>query len=124
MMYWIIKENLHDKEFIEKRTKGFEDLKKTVEKYADAEKITGVPTEKVKEMARKYAAAKNAVIIYCLGITELTTGTDNVGRLGTLDALRNIGRPGVVSTRFVARTTCRCLRHGCLPECLLGVPEV
>ena len=37
MMYWIIKEGLEDKEFIKKRTKGFEDLKKTVEKYADVE---------------------------------------------------------------------------------------
>ncbi|HNI41411.1 MAG: formate dehydrogenase subunit alpha [Methanoregulaceae archaeon] len=96
MMYWIIKENLHDKEFIEKRTKGFEDLKKTVENYADVEKITGVPVETVKDMARKYAAAKNGVIIYCLGITELTTGTDNVRSLGNLSMLcGNIGRPGV-----------------------------
>jgi formate dehydrogenase major subunit len=96
MMYWIIKEGLEDKEFIKNRTKGFEDLKKTVENYADVEKITGVPTEKVKEIARKYAAAKNAVIIYCLGITELTTGTDNVRSLGNLSMLcGNIGRPGV-----------------------------
>jgi formate dehydrogenase major subunit len=96
MMYWIIKEGLEDKEFIEKRTKGFEDLKKTVENYADAEKITGVPTEKVKEIARQYAKAKNAVIIYCLGITELTTGTDNVRSMGNLSMLTgNIGRPGV-----------------------------
>ena len=96
MMYWIIKEGLQDTEFIKTRTKGFEDLKKTVENYADVEKITGVPTERVKEIARKYAAAKNAVIIYCLGITELTTGTDNVRSLGNLSMLcGNIGRPGV-----------------------------
>ena len=96
MMYWIIKEGLEDKEFIAKRTKGFEDLKKTVEKYADVESIHGVPVEKVKDFARKYAKAKNAVIIYCLGITELTTGTDNVRSMGNLSMLTgNIGRPGV-----------------------------
>jgi formate dehydrogenase major subunit len=96
MMYWIIKEGLEDKEFIAKRTKGFEDLKKTVEKYADAESIHGVPVEKVKDFARRYAQAKNAVIIYCLGITELTTGTDNVRSMGNLSMLTgNIGRPGV-----------------------------
>jgi len=71
-------------------------LKKTVEKYAEAEHITGVPTEKVKELARTYAKAKNAVIVYCLGITELTTGTDNVRSMGNLSMLcGNIGRPGV-----------------------------
>jgi len=96
MMYWIIKEGLEDKEFIEKRTKGFEDLKKNVEKYADAESIHGVPVDRVKDFARKYAKAKNAVIIYCLGITELTTGTDNVRSMGNLSMLTgNIGRPGV-----------------------------
>jgi len=71
--------------------------------------ITGVPTEKVKEFAREYANAKSAVIIYCLGITELTTGTDNVRfrwatfrcSPGTSDARA----PG--STRSAARTTCR-----------------
>ncbi|MDD4253253.1 MAG: formate dehydrogenase subunit alpha, partial [Methanoculleus horonobensis] len=95
IMYWIIQENLHDKEFIEKRTTGFEDLKKTVENYADVESITGVPTERVKEIARIYAGAKNAVIIYCLGITELSTGTDNVRSLGNLSMLTgNVGRPG------------------------------
>ena len=96
MMYWIIREGKHDKEFIEKRTKGFDDLKKMADKYADATAIHGVPQETVKEIALRYAAAKNAVIIYCLGITELTTGTDNVRSLGNLSMLcGNIGRPGV-----------------------------
>ncbi len=96
MMYYIIKEGLEDKEFIAERTKGFDDLKKTVEKYADATNIHGVPQETVKEFARQYATAKNAVIIYCLGITELTTGTDNVRSMGNLSLVTgNIGRPGV-----------------------------
>ncbi len=96
MMYWIIKENLHDTEFIKNRTKGFEELKVTVQKYADVTEVTGVPPERVKELAIQYASAKNAVIIYCLGITELTTGTDNVRSLGNLAMLcGNIGRPGV-----------------------------
>ncbi|MDD3135144.1 MAG: formate dehydrogenase subunit alpha [Methanoregula sp.] len=96
MMYWIIKEGLQNTAFINERTKGFEDLKKTVEKYADCEEIHGVKLETVKEFARQYAKAKNAVIIYCLGITELTTGTDNVRSMGNLALLTgNVGRPGV-----------------------------
>jgi formate dehydrogenase major subunit len=96
MMYWIIKEGLESKDFIAERTKGFDDLKKTVENYADVEEIHGVPVETVKEIARDYARAKNAVIIYCLGITELTTGTDNVRSMGNLALITgNVGRPGV-----------------------------
>ena len=95
MMYWIIKEGKHDKEFINKRTKGFKDLEKTIRNYADVEFITGVPTEKLREVATGYAEAKNAAIIYCLGVTELTTGTDNVQSLANLSMLcGNIGRPG------------------------------
>ena len=45
MMYWIIKESKQDKAFIEKRTEHFDDLKKTVENYADCESIHGVPLE-------------------------------------------------------------------------------
>ncbi|MFA4860709.1 formate dehydrogenase subunit alpha [Methanoregula sp.] len=96
MMYWIIHDDLQDKAFIADRTKGFDDLKKTVEKYANVEDITGVPTDIVRAFARQYASAKNAVIIYCLGITELTTGTDNVRSMGNLALLTgNVGRPGV-----------------------------
>ena len=96
MMYWIIKEGKQDQKFIDDRVNGFEDLKKTVENYADAEDIHGVPLEKVKEIAFRYADAKNAVIIYCLGITELTTGTDNVRSMGNLAMLTgNVGREGV-----------------------------
>jgi formate dehydrogenase major subunit len=96
MMYWIIKEGKQDTAFIEKRTKGYEDLLKTVQNYADAEAIHGVPLETVKKIAFEYADAKNATIIYCLGITEQTTGTDNVRSLGNLAMLcGNVGREGV-----------------------------
>ena len=44
MVYWIIKEGLENEEFIRARTTGFEDLKKSLEKYADVEYITGTPT--------------------------------------------------------------------------------
>jgi len=96
MMYHIIKEGKEDKEFIETRTKGFQELKTTVTKYADVEDITGVPTEAVKEVALLYAEANNAAIVYCLGVTESRTGTDNVRSLGNLALLTgNVGRPGV-----------------------------
>lgn len=95
MMYWIIKEGKEDREFVKNRTKGFEELKATVEKYAEVEHITGVPTEVVKDIALKFADAKNGSIVYCLGVTETSTGTDNVRSLGNLALLTgNVGRPG------------------------------
>lgn len=96
ILYWIIKEGKEDKELIKNRTKGFEELKKTVEKYVEVEHITGVPTEVVKEVAFKFADAKNGAIVYCLGVAESSASTDNLRSLGSLALLTgNVGRPGV-----------------------------
>ena len=95
MMYWILEEGREDKEFIRHRTKGIEELRETVQKYADVEAITGVATELVREVAMKYASADDAMIVYGLGITESSTGTNNVRTLANLAMLTgNIGRPG------------------------------
>ena len=95
MMYWIIKEGKEDKEFIAERTKGFEELKATVENYADVQDITYVPPELVKEIAMAYADADATALIYSMGITQHTTGTDNVLSTSNIAMLTgNIGRPG------------------------------
>lgn len=82
----IISEDLHDKKFIQDRTEGFEDLKNLVKDYTPehVEKITSIPKEKLIEIARIYAKAKKAMIVYSMGITQHTTGVDNVKSLANL----------------------------------------
>ena len=89
MMNVIISENLYAKEYVESRTEGFEDMKKVVEKYtpAYAEKITGVPAEDIKTAARIYAQAGKASLLYTMGITQHTTGVDNVKSCANLAML-------------------------------------
>ena len=97
MMNIIIKENLHNREFIEKRTTGFSQLQKTVARYdlGSVEKITGVPALQIQQAARQFAGAKASAIIYCQGITEHTFGHDNVVNLANLGLIcGQIGRPG------------------------------
>jgi len=97
MIHVIIKENLYDKEYVETRTTGFEELKKTVEKYTPeyVEKITGIPENQIIEAARLYANAKAASIVYAMGITQHITGTDNVKSLANLAMLcGNVGIEG------------------------------
>jgi len=62
MMNVIIKENLHDRQFLEKWTVGFGELQKLVEEYTPehVEKITWVPAAKIKEAAIMYASEKPA----------------------------------------------------------------
>ncbi len=95
MMNVIISENLHDKAFIKNRTENFEQVAEAVKEFTPekAERITTVPAEKIRQAARVYAKAKTANIIFSMGITQHTTGTDNVLSLANLAMLTgNIGK--------------------------------
>jgi len=96
MMNVIIGEGLEDKEFIAGRTEGFEELKAAVAEYTPerVETITGIPAEALRQAARMYAEAGRAAIVYAMGITQHTTGTDNVLSCANLAMLTgNVGRP-------------------------------
>jgi formate dehydrogenase alpha subunit len=97
MMHVIIQENLHAKEYVESRTVGFEEVKKVVEKFTPefVEEISGIPARQIVEAARLYAGAERGSILYCMGITQHTTGTDNVKSLANLAMLcGNLGIEG------------------------------
>ena len=97
MMHVIIKENLFDAAYVENRTEAFDELKETVEKYSPdyVESITGIPADRLESAARLYAGAKPASILYCMGITQHTSGTDNVKSLANLAMLcGNVGVEG------------------------------
>ena len=65
MLHTIITEGLFEKEFVNNWTVGFDKLTERIEQYppAEVEKITGVPAEKIKEIARMYATIKPACIL-------------------------------------------------------------
>jgi len=97
IMNVIISEGLYDKAYVETRTEGFEAMKKVVEKYTPkyAAKITSVPAEDIKKAARMYAKAKSASIFFSMGITQHTTGVDNVKSCANLAMLcGNVGVEG------------------------------
>ncbi len=97
LMHVIIAENLQAQEYIQNRTVGFDALKAVVEKYTPdhVEGITGIPARELIEAARLYASAERASILYCMGITQHTTGTDNVKSLANLAMLcGNVGIAG------------------------------
>lgn len=97
LMHVIIAENLYDKTFVENRTQDFEALKSMVEKFTPdmVAQITGISAQQIIDAARLYANAKAGAILYCMGITQHTTGTDNVKSLANLAMLcGNLGIPG------------------------------
>lgn len=97
MMNVILAEGLADEEFMRERTEGFEEFRKVVEEYTPerAAEICGVGAEEIKRAARTFAAAESAAIVYCMGITQHTTGVDNVLSLANLAMLTgNLGKEG------------------------------
>ncbi len=124
----IINENLWNKDFVANRTEDFEALKEAVAKYTPeyVEGITGVPAEKIKEVARAYAGAERATILYTMGVTQHTVGTHNVWSVANLAMLcGQIGREstGVNPLRGQNNVQGAC-DMGALPNVLTGYQSV
>jgi len=95
MMNVIIAEGLLDEQFVKERTEDFDALAGAVKDCTPekAEEITTIPAQKIRQAARTYAKASSASIIYSMGITQHTTGTDNVLSLANLAMLTgNVGK--------------------------------
>ncbi len=97
MMNVIVEESLWDEAFVRERVEGFDELCDLVSQYPPerAETITGVPAEDIIRAARAYANADASSIVYCMGVTQHTCGTETVRNLANLAMLTGqIGRPG------------------------------
>jgi len=95
LMNVILSEGLHDEAFVADRTENFDAFREIVDAYPPgrASEISGVSTDNIRMAARMYAAASAAAIIYSMGITQHTHGTDNVLSLANLAMLTgNVGK--------------------------------
>ncbi|PKM79495.1 MAG: formate dehydrogenase subunit alpha, partial [Firmicutes bacterium HGW-Firmicutes-13] len=128
MMNVILSGGLHDQEFIDSRCEGFEEFKASIEKYTPeyASEITGIPAALIQDAARIYANAETACIIYSMGITQHTTGVDNVLCTANLAMLTgNIGKKscGVLPLRGQNNVQGSC-DMGALPNVYPGYQSV
>lgn len=97
MLNVIINEGIYDKDFVEKWTVGFEELKKHVELFtpAWAAEITNVPADNIIEAARVYALNKPAVLEWGLGLEQNSNSLQTVRAVSLLRAITgNIDVPG------------------------------
>jgi len=97
MMKIVVDEGLMDSAFIDERCENYDFFKDSLKNYplSLVESVTGVPGEKVVEAARMYATSKPSTILYTMGITQHSHGTDNVMAVANLAMLTgNIGKPG------------------------------
>ena len=97
MVNVLIERGLIDRDFIEQRTEGFEELRRMVEDYTPERvaEICGIDARDLVAAAEMYGRADRAPILYCLGVTEHSTGTAGVAGLSNIAMVcGKIGRPG------------------------------
>ena len=90
----IVDEGLYDAAFVEARTADFAAFRASLAAFDldSVSAITGVPKESIAAAARAYATNKPASIIYAMGITQHSHGTDNVLAVANLALLTgNLG---------------------------------
>jgi formate dehydrogenase alpha subunit len=95
IMHVILKSGWQDQAFIDERTEEFESFKKVVAEFTPemASEICGVSPEDIRRIAECYATADKASLVYCMGITQHTTGVDNVKTLANLAMMTgNLGK--------------------------------
>jgi len=85
----IINENLQNQPYIDERTTGFAELKECVAKYTPeyVYELTGIPPQDLVAAARLFATSGPGAILYAMGITQHTTGVNNVKSLASLSML-------------------------------------
>ncbi len=95
MLHVIIENGWHAEKFIAENCENFEAMREVVKKYdpKTVEEITGIPAEDLIAAAKLYAQAEKGSIVYSMGITQHSNGTDNVKCLANLAMItHNIGK--------------------------------
>ncbi|MEI8158939.1 MAG: molybdopterin-dependent oxidoreductase, partial [Burkholderiales bacterium] len=97
LIHSIIEEGLVAPEFIAQRAINFEALRENVKAYSPEAMapICGIPAPTLREVARAYATAKSAMILWGMGVSQHVHGTDNVRCLIALATVAGqLGKPG------------------------------
>lgn len=128
MMRHILDCGLEDRSFISQRTQDFEVMKKELASWPmeRAAQISGIAPETIAKAAECYARAKNASIVFCMGLTQHSCGTANVHAVCNLAMLcGQLGRPfcGINPLRGQNNVQGAC-DMGALPDFLPGYQSV
>jgi len=141
IMHTIIREGWLDSTFINERTEGYEEFQAVLEEYTPerASLLSGVPADQIEAAARIYALGErvngssiyteergHSTILYAMGITQRSNGTDLVKTLANLAMLcGQIGKPstGVNPLRGQSNVQGAC-DTGCLVNVFPGYQQV
>ncbi|HSJ08135.1 MAG TPA: formate dehydrogenase subunit alpha [Longimicrobiales bacterium] len=97
MLHTIVEEDLVDRDFVARRTHGYDDLVSTLRPYSPEamQHLCGIPADIIRAAARLYATSKTSMIFWGMGISQHVHGTDNARCLIALALITGqVGRRG------------------------------
>ena len=97
LIHTVIEEGLYDRQYVQAHTEDFERLREHIRDYSPEKMapICGIDAATLREVARTYARAEAAIILWGMGISQHTHGTDNARCLIALALITGqVGRPG------------------------------
>jgi len=97
MLHVIIEEGLVDETFIRNRVNNYDAIKANIQPFSPEAMapICGIDAPTLREVARAYATAKAAMILWGMGVSQHVHGTDNVRCLIALSSITGqVGKPG------------------------------
>lgn len=97
VLWHVFANKWEDKEFIQQRVFGMDEIREEVAKWnpAEVERVTGVSEADVYQTAKLLSENRPGCIVWCMGGTQHTTGNNNTRAYCVLElALGNIGKSG------------------------------
>ena len=124
ILHHIIKNDLVNKQFIEERTEGYDDLLKIIDKYTPeyCSEITGVPAADIIRAAEMFAKGPRSMFVFGMGVAQHANAVDAVCAMANVAMVTGmIGRPytGINPLRGQVNVQGAC-DMGCLPHFFPG----
>ena len=97
LIKYLLDNNLHDRDFIEKHTEGFDTFSTSIQalSWQDIEQSSGVDYASIERIALLYTQAKGVIFSWSMGLTHHRHGVGNIESLVALALCRGmIGKPG------------------------------
>lgn len=97
VLWHILENGWEDKEYIQQRVFGFDEVRKVVKDYPPdvVSNITGVPVEQIERVARTISENRPGALVWCMGLTQSTIGNNKVRAPCIVQmALGNMGKSG------------------------------
>ena len=94
---YLLDEGLENKAFLDRWVDGLDEYRKSLEPFTleSAERITGLPVETLKQVARMIAEAPSVCILWAMGVTQHSMGSDTSTAISNLLLITgNYMRPG------------------------------